>query len=133
MDFNRVAWFTSGLLVGSVLDTSTTLMLIIAWIVVVNEPLPEMFGGCRPQQIIGGFVRLIGSMRRKDDPVKVASDLQIVDIQEIHDPPLEYPQIAAIPAAHEFIDQSSVAQLILKLPATTPNFIPLLQRRVKNT
>ena len=57
MDFNKLSWFTSGLIVGSILDTKTTLALIISWIILTNEPIPEILGGYRPQQIIGGIVR----------------------------------------------------------------------------
>lgn len=61
LDFNRLSWFVAGLIVGSILDTTTTLVLIISWIIITNEPLPEMLGGYYPQNILRGIIQYINS------------------------------------------------------------------------
>jgi len=52
MDFDRAAFFISGLLVGSFLDRLTTLILMGTWITIRNGPLPNYLGGGRPQDLI---------------------------------------------------------------------------------
>ena len=65
LDFNRLAWFLSGLIVGSILHTTTTLILVISWIIVTNEPLPKVLGGYYPQNILRGIFDLINSRARR--------------------------------------------------------------------
>ena len=51
MDFDRVAWFVGGVLVGNMLDRVTTFILLLCWALVVNKQLPEGLGGHFPQQV----------------------------------------------------------------------------------
>lgn len=52
MDFDRVAWFTAGVLVGSSLDRTTTFILLLSWAIVSNKTLPEALGGISSQELI---------------------------------------------------------------------------------
>lgn len=86
MDFSRIAWFTSGLVVGSILDRSTTLILILAWMLVSNEPLPAMLGGYQPQQIASYIFRSIEyrlKKQTKNDNVEDTADNIDTVIEEI--------------------------------------------------
>ena len=51
LDFDRIAYVTSGVIIGSLLDRTTTLVLILTWILVANKPLPAAFGGILPQSL----------------------------------------------------------------------------------
>ena len=114
MDFNRVAWFTSGLLVGSILDTTTTLILIVSWMLVVNEPLPEMFGGYLPQQMVRSVFKWIRSKSPK------VNSRKIDDVQEPDK------QITPI--------QPNIHQIIMNMQPVTPacGSLPLIHGRGKN-
>ena len=82
MDFSRVAWFTSGLIVGSILDTSTTMVLVVAWMLVSNEPLPKMLGGYYPQQIVSYIFRSIEQKLKKKHKLN-NNDMSDLHIEEI--------------------------------------------------
>ncbi len=114
MDFNRVAWFTSGLLVGSILDTTTTLILIVSWMLVINEPLSEMFGGYLPQQIVRS---VLGWIRSKSTKV---NSRKIDDAQEPDK------QITSI--------QPNIHQIIMNLQPVPPSSgsLPIIHGRRKN-
>ena len=67
LDFNRLAWFVSGLIIGNTLHTLTTLVLVISWVIVTNEPLPTMLGGYYPQNILRSIFEYIDSkLKRKN-------------------------------------------------------------------
>ena len=65
LDFNRLAWFVSGLIIGNTLHTLTTLVLLVSWIVVTNEPLPSMLGGYYPQNIMRNIFEYINSKLKR--------------------------------------------------------------------
>jgi len=85
LDFNRLAWFVSGLIIGNTLHTLTTLVLLLSWIVVTNEPLPTMLGGYYPQNILRNIFEYINSkLKRRNsnidtvnkvDPTSKSNDL----------------------------------------------------------
>lgn len=52
MDFDRIGWFVAGLITGAFLDRVTTIILLIAWTVVVNKQLPDTLGAYYPQEIL---------------------------------------------------------------------------------
>ena len=60
MDFDRASWFMFGLIVGNFLNTVTTTILLIIWVVISNKPLPQYLGGFYPQDILAVTVGLLG-------------------------------------------------------------------------
>lgn len=75
LDFNRMKWFVSGIVVASLLDRITSLVLVMAWVIVENKPLPSFLGSRRPQGIIGSFVSLCtGRFYRKKNPYPIVKN-----------------------------------------------------------
>ena len=65
MDLSSSSIFLSGLLVGSFLETKTTLILLGVGLVISNNPLPEIIGGGTPRDIVGQMIiKIIRSGRR---------------------------------------------------------------------
>lgn len=52
MESNILFTFLCGLIVGTFLDTITTIVLILVIFVFINDPLPVYLGGMKPQDII---------------------------------------------------------------------------------
>lgn len=52
MDYGSATCFLTGLLIGSVLDTTTTIVLLLVGITIVNKPLPDIMGAITPQDIV---------------------------------------------------------------------------------
>ena len=74
-NFNKLSWFTAGVLTGTTLHTSTALILIFAWLIVSNNPLPGFLGGYRPQEILSGIFNWVSSkIKRKNKEVKIISE-----------------------------------------------------------
>ena len=119
MDFNRVAWFTSGLLVGSILNTTTTLALLLAWMVVENKALPMIMGGYHPQQIIAGGFRYLGFLKEKS--ITEIEEIRKPGIVEIQDPNPEIEEIQRQPK------NSNPLRLVLTLPQV-PITIPFINQ-----
>lgn len=76
LDFSRLSWFVSGLVIGSIFHTTTTLVLILSWIIVTNERLPAFLGGYYPQNILKGLFNIITNRftSNKKDKVDVSSE-----------------------------------------------------------
>lgn len=62
------AFLVTGMILASLLDNFTTVFLVILWLFVHNEPLPQFMGGVRPQEIMGFFFRLIIRTRKTSPP-----------------------------------------------------------------
>ena len=60
MDLTKTTLFLSGLFIGSLLDTRTTLILVTVAMVIENKPLPEVMGGVTPQEILTSVVMRTG-------------------------------------------------------------------------
>ena len=77
------AFLVAGMILASLLDNFTTVFLIVLWLFVHNEPLPQMLGGVRPQEILGFFFRLIIRPRAKKLP---PPEEPVESIEEYHEP-----------------------------------------------
>ena len=60
MDLAKSSLFLSGLLVGSFLDTKTTLILLTIAVIIENKPLPVIVGGYAPQDIVSSLMIKLG-------------------------------------------------------------------------
>jgi len=60
MDLGGASYFLSGLLIGSLLDTTTTLILLIIGVTLTNKPLPDICGGVRPQELLRALIMKTG-------------------------------------------------------------------------
>lgn len=68
LDFNRMQWFVAGIVTASLLDRTTSLVLVLSWLVVENKPLPGFLGSHKPQRLIKLFISFCaGKFRRKKD------------------------------------------------------------------
>nr|QBK90984.1 MAG: hypothetical protein LCPAC201_02850 [Pithovirus LCPAC201] len=59
MDFDRVAWFMAGLIIGNLLNTFTTITLLFIWLVARNQVLPLCLGGYHPQDVLANFFQIV--------------------------------------------------------------------------
>lgn len=80
MDFDRLSWFTGGVLIGSLLDTKTTLALLACWTLVKNEPLPDFLGGTKPSEMINFIVGIFKYRIRKISTINTISTVPAVPI-----------------------------------------------------
>lgn len=53
------AWLIVGVIIGKLCDGLTALLLIGAWILLRNRPLPEICGGREPQSIISDVAKIV--------------------------------------------------------------------------
>jgi hypothetical protein len=51
-------WLITGVLIGTLFHAPTAIALIICWLVIRNNPLPEVIGGKHPQDIIVDLVNM---------------------------------------------------------------------------
>ena len=122
LDFNRLSWFVSGVIIGSILHTTTTMVLILSWIIVTNEPLPKILGGHYPQNILKSIFRYISTKtKRKKKMDKDTSD--DINTPVNNEPPITAPRILNIPDINQPIITFPVnnVPVIMNVPSISSN------------
>ena len=85
IDDDRLSWVLSGILIGTFLDISTTIILITTWVIVTNRPFPKVLGGYYPRDISSGLFNWIGTKFSRDH-IKNTPDVLSEDGRTINTP-----------------------------------------------
>jgi hypothetical protein len=122
MDFDRFSWFMAGLIIGNLLNTFTTVVLLLIWLIVRNQALPPCMGSYYPQDLLANLFTLLGLWAAMAIPTR-AKFTAIEAPTNIT--PLITPQISSISSPLTNITPSNTSpQLPLILPSIRPISAP---------